>query len=333
MFIDETILEIKTGQGGDGSKSIHREKFLVRGKPDGGDGGQGGHVYFQSFSSLHTLYDIQLNRFIKTDSGEQGQPNRQHGKNGKDICIHVPIGTRITELYSDKFIADFGKDQEKILIASGGLGGKGNMNFKSSQNKGTTKITLGKIGVKLKLKLELQLIADCGLVGFPNVGKSSLIQRLTNSQSKIGSYPFTTLQPFLGVVQHSYGSFVLADIPGLIKGAAQGKGLGNQFLKHIERCHCLVFVVDSSQDSIWEDYQSLLHELKSFQPELVQRPKIILTNKVDLGKPRIKPEWKKNVQIILTSSISGKGLKEFTQSMSQIITKAKNTKIQDSWSS
>ena len=324
MFIDETKIKLETGRGGNGSKSIHREKFLVRGKPDGGDGGRGGHIYFKSSSSLHTLYDIDQAKMFKTIAGEDGKADRKHGKSGIDKTILVPLGTKVIDK-KGQVLAYFQNDQEKKMIAEGGNGGKGNMNFKNASNKGTTKISLGGTGVKFEIKLELRLIADCGLIGLPNAGKSSLIQRLTNSQSKVGDYAFTTLRPFLGVVKHNYGSFVLADIPGLIKGAASGKGLGNRFLKHISHCRFLVFVIDAHKQQIKKDYLLLLNELQSYEEDLSKRTKIILLNKIDLldSKTDLKSDKGLDCQVIPVSAVSGKGLTEFIQSILQQIAQEK----------
>ena len=313
MFLDESILEVRTGRGGDGSKSFHRERFRTKGGPDGGDGGRGGHVYFVATNNMHTLYDIHQMFTVKTTSGQPGTGGRTHGKSGSDVFLKVPLGTKLTDAHTGEFIGTLESEGKKILVAMGGKGGLGNVHFKTSSNKAPEQFTLGSPGIQKKIKLELQLMADCGLVGFPNVGKSSLLNHLSNAKPKVADYAFTTLRPYLGVVQNGKGnSFILADIPGILEGAAKGKGLGNQFLKHIQRSLCLAFVLDISSKQQWKDYQTLLEELKSFEPALMRRKQIILFNKLDLGEHKIDRRFKEvEAPLIKVSAISGEGLQKF----------------------
>ena len=331
MFLDETILEIKTGKGGNGCKSFHRQRFQAKGGPDGGNGGKGGDIFLKASENLHTLYDLQERYFIKTEAGSVGKDHFRNGRDGKDITLLVPIGTSIFTLKqynnstNETLIGSLNKHHDILKIALGGKGGKGNNTFKTAQNKAPEQFTQGKPGEHKKIKLELKLIADCGLVGFPNAGKSSIISKISNSKSKVGDYAFTTLKPHLGIIKKSYGSFVLADIPGLIKDASKGKGLGNQFLRHIEKCSCLAFVLDLHNKS-WEQYQSLLLELKQYNKVLLERPQIILLNKIDLGVLPIDARFQQpHIQTILTSAVSGVGLEEFTSVVMQLLNKLNTT--------
>jgi GTP-binding protein len=313
MFLDEAIIEVRTGRGGDGSKSFHREKFMTKGGPDGGDGGRGGHIYFVAANNIHTLYDIHQMFTVKTLSGQPGTGGRTHGKSGSDVVLKVPLGTKLSDAHTGEFIGTLEQEGETFLVAKGGKGGLGNVHFKSSSNKAPEQFTPGEPGLRKKVKLELQLMADCGFVGFPNVGKSSLLNHLSNAKPKVADYAFTTLRPYLGVVHNGEGnSFILADIPGILEGAAEGKGLGNQFLRHIQRSLCLAFVLDISSEQQWNDYQTLLEELKSFEPALMRRKQIILFNKSDLGDYKIDRRFKEIKRpLIKASAISGEGLNKF----------------------
>ncbi|MBF0429903.1 MAG: GTPase ObgE [Fibrobacteria bacterium] len=324
MFLDETYLELRSGKGGDGSKSFQRRKHMPRGGPDGGDGGRGGHIILKANSNFHTLYDIDRNHFIKTENGVPGGPFRNKGKNGADIIVEVPCGTVIKSSDTVDTIYSLDKHGETWVAARGGSGGKGNYNFKSSTNQAPDFFTPGKPGEYKKIFLELKLIADCGLVGHPNAGKSFLINRLSNATPKIANYAFTTMKPYLGVVDtHTISaipSFVLADIPGLIEGAAAGKGLGNQFLRHIERTACLAFVIDISLGKPWEEYQALLHELKTYQKAMLEKPRLILLNKCDLGEFTIPKEFNQaGCTVILSSALAGTGLDDFKKEVTRLI--------------
>ncbi|MFC1586140.1 Obg family GTPase CgtA, partial [Fibrobacterota bacterium] len=275
MFLDETIIELTAGKGGNGCLSFHREKFLPKGGPDGGNGGRGGHIILRSSKNLHTLFDLDKNNIIRAPNGQNGGSFRSTGKNGKDIILKLPVGTVVKALNSDHVLHDLNCPGDSFTAVKGGKGGKGNHHFKTAKKKAPDFCTDGMPGEHKKVRLILKLIADCGLVGSPNAGKSSLLSRLSNASPKTADYAFTTLKPYLGIAALSHGGqFVLADIPGLIEGAARGKGLGNRFLRHIERTSCLAFVLDVSGSSPWKNYLELKNELKTYQPALLHKPRI-----------------------------------------------------------
>jgi GTPase len=310
MFIDESKLEVHAGHGGKGMVSFRREKFVPLGGPSGGNGGRGGHVILQATTEVHTLYDIGNKRIFRAERGEGGAPSLCTGRSGKDIVIAVPLGTLVKDLVTGELMADLKEDGQKFMAAEGGKGGLGNAAFKSSTNRAPTKFGPGTEGQSRKLLLELKLVADCGLVGFPNAGKSSLIRKLSSATPKVADYPFTTLKPALGIVEVSPGkSFVLVDIPGLIEGAAEGKGLGHQFLRHVERCACLAYVLDSSDEDPYAQYKILRNEMEKFHPLLLTKPKLIVLNKIDLGDVKLDKRFKKEgCQIVKTSAVTGAGL-------------------------
>ncbi len=316
MFLDQCNIEIIAGKGGDGATSFRREKFVPRGGPDGGNGGRGGHISFKAHSGLHTLYDIGNEKKFKAGVGGAGGASHCTGKNGVDLIIEVPIGTLIRDAVSDDILADLTSDSDTFMAAKGGKGGVGNSAFKSATNQAPTKHTLGGDGQSYRLRLELKLMADCGLVGFPNVGKSSLVRKLSNARPKVGDFPFTTLKPHIGVCTiPGGGSFAIADLPGLIEGAAEGKGLGLQFLRHIERTAILAFVLDPTQGSISEQYRILRGELAAYHSALLDKPHMILVNKSDLGADA---KWDGEITelsspLLSCSSLSGEGLDEFKQ--------------------
>jgi GTP-binding protein len=313
MFIDETGIEVQAGRGGNGCVSFRREKYVPRGGPSGGRGGRGGHVILRASKDIHTLYDIGNTRIFRADAGGNGMPSNCTGRNGEDIVINVPIGTLVKELDTRDLLADLKEDGQTYMAAEGGRGGLGNSSFKSSTNQTPTKALPGLPGQQRKLSLELKLVADCGLVGFPNAGKSSIIRRLSAATPKVADYPFTTLKPSLGIVEVAVGrSFVLVDIPGLIEGAAEGKGLGHQFLRHVERSACLAFVLDVSSEDPFGQYATLRAELEKFHPLLLRKPKLILLNKSDLGDFPIDERFaKEGCPVIRTSAVTGEGLEEF----------------------
>ncbi len=313
MFLDETQIEVIAGDGGDGMVAFRREKFVPRGGPAGGNGGRGGHVVLQASKDLHTLYDIGQRRRFRAGNGEKGGSADCTGRSGADIVLRVPCGTWVKDAESGETLADLRRDGETATLARGGRGGLGNTVFKSSVRQAPRKATPGIPGERRKLALELKLMADCGLVGFPNVGKSSLLRRVSSATPKVADYPFTTLKPVLGVVAMGVGtSFVLVDIPGLIEGAAGGKGLGHRFLRHIERTGCLAFVLDASAADVYGQYRVLRTELQKFHPLLLEKPKLILLNKSDLGDfPISKKFAKEKCPVIRTSALSGAGLEDF----------------------
>lgn len=289
-FIDETKLYLTAGSGGSGASHFRREKFVPFGGPDGGDGGDGGSIYFKGDTSKITLFDLQHTPNIKAKDGKPGEGNCRHGKSGDDITVKVPLGTQIYNFDDETLIADIIDDQNAVLIAKGGRGGKGNDFFKSATNQTPTHCQPGEPGKKLEVKLSLKLIANVGLIGMPNAGKSTLISKISSAKPKIGDYPFTTLIPSLGVVKWQEGkTFVVADIPGLIPGAHSGKGLGIQFLKHIERTNMLVHILDLGCLIGATEYKDLLtifnqinSELTLFSPDLLKKLKVVVLNKKDL---------------------------------------------------
>ena len=313
MFIDETKIEVSAGNGGRGAVTFRREKFVPRGGPSGGNGGRGGHVILQASEDVHTLYDLGNSRSFRAKSGEAGGTSLCTGKNGEDVAIKVPVGTLVKDFESGELLMDLKIKGQTFLAAEGGKGGMGNASFKSSTNRTPRQSTPGRPGQARKLVLELKLLADCGLVGFPNAGKSSIIRKMSAATPKVADYPFTTLKPVLGLVDMGPGSsFVLVDVPGLIEGASEGKGLGHQFLRHIERSFCLAFVVDLSLEDPFGQYGTLKAELEKFQPLLLSKPRIILLNKSDLGEfPMDERFYQENCPIYKTSAITGDGLDEF----------------------
>ena len=282
-FIDYAKISVSSGKGGDGCVAFLREKFRPKGGPSGGDGGKGGSIVFQSDSKLTTLQDYSYNKQYFAKSGENGKGKNMHGKNAQNIVLKVPVGTIVRDVDQNKIIYDFNNDNEEIIVCKGGNGGFGNARFKTNKNPAPRFANDGEKGILLNLELELKVLADVGLVGFPNAGKSTFISSISNARPKIADYPFTTLIPNLGIVKYGqYKSFVMADIPGLIEGASNGKGLGTQFLKHIERTKILVFIIDLNSEDVENEYNLLCNELKSFDERLLDKPKIILLSKLDL---------------------------------------------------
>ena len=286
-FVDEATIRVHAGNGGNGCASFRREKFIPFGGPDGGDGGGGGSVWLVADEGLNTLVDFRHQRVYRAKRGENGMSRQMSGKGGEDLLIRVPVGTSVINVDTDEEIGDLTENGARLLVAQGGYGGKGNIHFKSSVNRAPRKATSGSPGEERELKLELKVLADVGLLGFPNAGKSTLIRAVSAATPKVADYPFTTLQPHLGVVRiETDRSFVIADIPGLIEGAAEGAGLGIQFLKHIARTRLLLHVVDiapfdGSGDPI-EQIHAIEQELKRFDPKLLKKPRWLVFNKADL---------------------------------------------------
>ena len=321
-FIDETIIHVKAGDGGHGCIAFLREKFRPNGGPCGGDGGNGGNVIFTSDKQLATLQDLPNNHHYKAQRGEHGKGKNCHGKNGDDLIIKVPVGTIVKNSNTQYVIHDFKENNENFVIAKGGNGGFGNARFKTRNNVAPKIANDGALGEELSLSLELKVLADVGLVGFPNAGKSTLISKVSNSKPKISDYPFTTLSPNLGIVKYGdYKSFVMADIPGLVEGASEGKGLGSQFLRHIERTKVLVFIIDANSETINNDYKTLKKELLTHKPDLASLPKILLLSKIDtvdndlLSKQKLPDELK----ILKISSILGKNLENAIKSIAYLV--------------
>jgi GTP-binding protein len=281
-FLDQAKIYIKAGNGGSGSASFRREKFVEYGGPDGGDGGDGGSVIFESERNLNTLIDFRYAQHFRAENGYIGTKRKRTGAGGKDLIIKVPVGTQIYEEDNNTLIYDFTKNKERYLVAAGGNHGLGNVRFKSSTNRAPTKKTKGKVGEEFWVWLQLKVIADIGIIGMPNAGKSSLLAAITRARPKIANYPFTTIDPNLGVSYYDDKEITLADIPGIIEGAHEGTGLGDKFLRHIERCKVLLHLIDLSEDNLTENYLNVRNELSKYDKILAKKREIIVFNKSDL---------------------------------------------------
>ena len=281
-FLDQAKIYIKAGNGGSGSASFRREKFVEYGGPDGGDGGNGGSIIIESDRNLNTLIDFRYAQHFKAQHGKPGSKKNKTGGNGKDLILKVPTGTQIYEEDNNTLVYDFTKNKEKYLVASGGKGGLGNVRFKSSTNRAPRKKTNGKIGEEFWIWLQLKVIADIGIIGKPNAGKSSLLAALTRAKPKIANYPFTTINPNLGVTYYDGKEITLADIPGLVEGAHRGVGLGDKFLRHIERCKILLHLIDLSEEDLINSYRKIKLELSAYDKNLGKKKEIIFFNKSDL---------------------------------------------------
>ena len=322
MFVDRARITIKSGKGGDGAVTFRREPFVPQGGPDGGDGGDGGDIIFQADRKLRTLMDFKCKRRYEAESGQNGMKKNRFGKDGQDLIIKVPMGTVIMDEASGTVMKDLTEDGESFVAAKGGRGGRGNVHFKNSVRQAPNFAEAGGAAKERNVILELKLIADVGLVGFPNVGKSTFLSRVTNAQPKIANYHFTTLQPNLGVVDMEDGNgFVIADIPGLIEGASEGVGLGHEFLRHIERTKVIIHIVDAAgtegRDPI-ADIHAINHELEAYNPELLKKPQVIAANKIDAiyGDENeiiasLRREFEKeNIAVYPISAVSGQGVRE-----------------------
>ena len=281
-FLDQAKIYIKAGDGGSGSASFRREKFIEFGGPDGGDGGVGGSVIFESERNLNTLIDFRYTQHFKAENGKSGSKKNKTGANGKDLVIKVPVGTQLYEEDNNTLIYDFTKNKERYLVANGGKSGLGNVRFKSSTNRAPKKKTDGQTGEEFWIWLQLKVIADIGIVGLPNAGKSSLLKALTRAKPKIANYPFTTINPNLGVAYYDNKEITLADIPGLVEGAHKGVGLGVKFLRHIERCKILIHLIDLSESDLFENYIKIRNELKNYSTALIKKKEFVVFNKSDL---------------------------------------------------
>ena len=281
-FLDQVKIYIKAGNGGDGSPSFRREKFIEFGGPDGGDGGKGGSVILRAEQNLNTLIDYRYQQHHKAQRGENGSGQNRTGRSGEDLILKVPLGTQVFEEDNKTLIYDFTKIGEEFVAANGGKGGLGNTRFKSSTNRAPRKYTKGTAGEEFVIWLQLKTIADIGIIGLPNAGKSSLLAAVTNANPKIANYQFTTLNPNLGVATYDDKEITLADIPGLIEGAHEGTGLGTQFLKHIERCKSLLHLIDITNENLIESYNQVKKELQNYSSELTKKKELIVLNKIDL---------------------------------------------------
>ncbi|MCK4847097.1 MAG: GTPase ObgE [Deltaproteobacteria bacterium] len=336
-FIDEVEITVKGGDGGRGCVSFRREKFVPRGGPNGGDGGRGGNVVFLAEERITSLIDLRYKRIYKGGMGTHGQTSDCHGKQGEDIFIRIPVGTIITDGDTGELLGDLTKDGVEYIAMAGGRGGRGNARFATATNQAPRHAQPGEIGEERKLKLELKLLADVGIIGFPNAGKSTLISSISAAKPKVADYPFTTLKPHLGVVEFGdFGGFVIADIPGLVEGAHTGKGLGIRFLKHIERTSIFIHMLDVSSGRMGEpleDYKVIKNELKEFNPELAERSEVVVFSKMDAVIDD--PEEVERLSDLLTyftaqgikvfkiSSVTGAGLKDLVNYVGGEVTKAK----------
>ncbi|MCL4357980.1 GTPase ObgE [Patescibacteria group bacterium] len=318
-FVDQASITVIAGKGGDGRVSFRREKFVSRGGPDGGDGGNGGNIIAYASNRTNSLANFRINKVVKAEAGAPGGNKKKHGKSGQDLVIYVPVGTEVKDS-AGQLLADLISEGQSVIVAHGGQGGFGNAHFVSSRRQSPNFAEKGEPGETLELKLELKLLADIGLVGLPNAGKSTLLRVLSNARPKVADYPFTTLEPSVGVVDiDAQTSLLFADIPGLIEGAAEGKGLGHDFLRHIERTSVIIHLIDAYNDDVVKAYSVIRHELSAYSPVLAKQPEVIAINKtegldkvvkanlVKSLKASVKP---KNTPILLISAKSGLGLKE-----------------------
>jgi GTPase len=326
-FIDEAIITVQSGDGGKGCVSFRREKFIPRGGPDGGDGGRGGDIVLKTTSRKRTLYQFRFKKHFKAQNGSQGQGKQKTGKNGQDLTIELPPGTLITDADTGQVITDLIECGETVVLAKGGRGGQGNIRFKTSTNRAPRFAQPGEPGETKTLRLELKLLADVGIIGLPNAGKSTLITAVSSARPKIGNYPFTTLFPSLGVVQTGWAEpFVVADIPGLIQGAHKGTGLGIRFLRHIERTRMLVHLIDVSAmdtDNPLNAYNTVNKELAMYNQKLMEKPQIVVLNKMDLpGAGEAAKKFQvaiKEKQVILISALTGQGIENLKSKIIQLL--------------
>jgi GTPase len=327
MFIDYAEITVQSGKGGDGAVTFRREKYVPKGGPSGGNGGKGGDVIFEAKYNLNTLLDFRYRREYKAQNGKPGGSSLKDGKTGEDIIIGVPVGTIIKEAESNNILSDMDEDGKRFVAVKGGKGGKGNSNFATPTNQTPRYAEPGRSGEYRKIILELKLIADVGLVGFPNAGKSTLISVISAAKPKIADYPFTTLEPNLGIVKYKdFQSFTVADIPGIIEGAHEGKGLGIKFLRHIERTKILLFLIDITSENYQKEYNVLLNELKSYSPILAEKKKIVSLSKADLlSEEELKKLKRKKIRnsdspLFIFSAVSGSGVEELTDYLWHSIT-------------
>ena len=324
MFIDEVFIDVEAGNGGNGCMAFRREKYIEMGGPFGGNGGRGADIIFKADEGLNTLIDLKYMKLIKGKKGENGEGKNMHGASAKDVIIKVPVGTVVTDMSTNEIIADLTKNEEEAIVALGGRGGRGNTALSTRSDPCPSYCENGEEGEKKHLKVELKLLADVGLVGMPSVGKSTIISMISAAKPKIAAYHFTTLSPNLGVVKAGSRSFVVADLPGLIEGASLGEGLGDQFLRHIERTRVIAHVVDVSgfegRDP-FEDYQTINKELENFNPKLLERPMIVIANKTDIDTDNKLEEFTKKVdkKVFPVSASQNKGLNEVINHLANML--------------
>jgi GTP-binding protein len=317
VLIDTATIEVRGGNGGDGCVSFRREKYVPRGGPNGGDGGHGGSVVLEAARGLSSLMDFRYKRHYKAEKGRNGGGANRRGKDGEDIVLLVPPGTIIKDHDTGEVIADLDEDGAKVVVAKGGRGGRGNARFATPVEQAPRKSEPGREGEERTIDLELKLLADVGLVGLPSAGKSTLLSRVSAARPKTGDYPFTTLSPVLGIVGHgSVDSFVMADLPGLIEGASEGKGLGHRFLRHVERTRVLVILLDCASETLEEDYHTLLEELTSYGQGLSEKPRLVALNKIDLYPSGDVPSAEfGGEEVHEISGMSGAGLEGLTRAL------------------
>lgn len=326
-FVDYVKVHVTSGNGGKGSAHLRREKFVAMGGPDGGDGGRGGHIIIKGNSNLWTLVHYKFKRHFKAGHGDHGGKQRSTGANGQDIYLEVPLGTVVKNTDTNELLFEITEEGEEKIIAEGGLGGRGNWHFKSATRQTPRYAQPGIEGQEKNITLELKVLADVGLVGFPNAGKSTLLSVMTSAKPKIADYEFTTLKPNLGIVQHrDFQSFVMADIPGIIEGAAEGKGLGHYFLRHIERNATLLFLIPADSKDISQEYQILLDELRRYNPELLDKKRLLAISKCDMLDDELIAEMDAlmkedftEVEYLFISSVSQKGIQELKDKLWQLL--------------
>ncbi|PRX40193.1 GTPase ObgE [Salegentibacter salegens] len=327
-FVDYVKIHVASGKGGSGSSHLHREKYVAKGGPDGGDGGRGGHVIVKGNKNLWTLYHLKFKRHIRAEHGSNGSKQRSSGAEGDDEYIEVPLGTVIRDTETQEIIHEITEDGKEYLIAEGGMGGRGNWHFKSSTNQTPRYSQPGIDGTEVDITLELKILADVGLVGFPNAGKSTLLSVITAAKPKIADYEFTTLKPNLGIVEYrDFKTFVVADIPGIIEGAAEGRGIGHRFLRHIERNSTLLFLVPADAPNISEQYEILLDELRRYNPEMLDKDRLIAISKSDMLDAELKLEMKHELDknlgapYLFISSVAQQGLTELKDRLWEMLNK------------
>jgi len=323
-FVDYVKVFVSSGKGGKGSVHLHREKYITKGGPDGGDGGRGGHVILRANNNYWTLYHLKFKKHNKAEHGGDGSKSRSTGKDGGDVYVDVPLGTVVRDIETEEIVMEITENGQEFIIAEGGMGGRGNWHFKSSTNQTPRYAQPGIDGQEAWYILELKLLADVGLVGFPNAGKSTLLSVITAAKPKIADYEFTTLKPNLGIVSYRDSrSFVMADIPGIIEGAAEGKGIGHRFLRHIERNSVLLFMVPADADDITESYEILLNELRKYNPEMLDKNRLLAISKSDMLDDEliaeIEQDLPEDLPYVFISSLAHQGLDELKDKLWQML--------------
>lgn len=323
-FVDYIKINAKSGNGGSGSAHLHREKYIAKGGPDGGDGGRGGHIIIRGNKNMWTLYHLKFKQHFKAEHGSNGGKQKSTGKNGEDIYIDVPLGTIVRNGETQEILFEINDNNTEQILLEGGMGGRGNWHFKSATNQTPRYAQPGISGTEGWFQLELKVLADVGLVGFPNAGKSTLLSVITAAKPKIADYAFTTLKPNLGIVKYrDFQTFVMADIPGIIEGAAEGKGLGHRFLRHIERNSVLLFLIPADSDNIIKEYEILVNELRKHNPELLDKNRLLVISKSDLLDEELTEELKKelprDINTLFISSVTQQGITELKDALWQML--------------